>query len=59
MFRLTKKANFLRVLLKDKTGQAIFEYSLILVLVSLVVFSIMKLIGSNIVAIFTTIVSSF
>lgn len=55
----TKKANFLRALLKDKRGQAIFEYSLILVLISLAVLSIAKLLGSNIVILLTNVINSF
>lgn len=55
----TKKINLLRAILKDKAGQAIFEYSLILVLISLAVLSIAKLLGSNIVTLLINITNSF
>ena len=59
MLVTTKKANFIGALLKDKTGQAIFEYSLILALISLAVLSIAKLLGSNIVMLLTNVINSF
>lgn len=55
----TKNVNFLRALLKDKTGQAIFEYSLILVLISLAILSFVKLLSSNIVMLLTNVINSF
>ena len=55
----TKKINLLRAILKDKAGQSIFEYSLILVLISLAVLSIAKLLGSNIVTLLINITNSF
>ena len=59
MLASTKKVVFLRTLLKGVAGQAIVEYSLILVLISLAVFSIAKLLGANIVVIITNVISSF
>ena len=55
----TKKINLLRALLKDRAGQGIFEYSLILVLLSLAVLGVAKLLGSNIVMLLTNVIDSF
>ena len=55
----TKKEVFSSALFKGIEGQAIMEYSLILMLIALAVLSIATLLGANIVAMITNVVSSF